>query len=86
MGKASRTGTEGIAVTAIAVAVNFVIQGQLVTAAVSAAIGVISLLVSDHLKLKDISVSEEQIKQISEETSGAIEDVSDDYSGPGSDD
>lgn len=75
MGRASRTGTEGLAVTAIAVAVTFAIEGEPITAAVAAVIGVVALIVHDHIELKEINVSEEQIRRISRETSDAIEDV-----------
>lgn len=86
MGRASRTGTEGIAITAIVVAVTFIIEGEPLVAGVAAVIGGVALLVHDHLELKEISVSEEQIRRISQESADSIEDVTGDVRDRASDD
>lgn len=77
MGRTKRTGLEGLSITALAVAANFAVEGEPLTAVVAAAIGVVSLIASDRVRLEEFSVSEETVENVSEQASGAIEDAAD---------
>lgn len=86
MGQLSRTGTEGVAITAIVVAVTFVLEGEPLVGGVAAVIGGVALLVHDRIEVDDLNVSEEQIRRISQETADAIEDVTGEVRDQASDD
>lgn len=77
MGRASRTGTEGIAITALAVAAKFAIEGEPITAAVAGVIGLLFLVAHDHIELGDLNVTEEDVANVSETISDTATDAVD---------
>ena len=77
MGRAKRSGLDGIAFTAIAAAVTLSQQGEAVAAGVAVVIGVVALLASDHVKMKELGLSEDEIAGIVEEVGLSEEDIAD---------
>lgn len=84
MGRAKRTGLDGIAYTALASAITLFTQGNRVAAAVAGVIGIVALVASDHVKMKELGFTEEEITEISKETADAVEEVADDVQSGGS--
>lgn len=75
MGKAKRTGLDGTAITAISVGVGLLTNGDVYSAAVAFAIGIIALVLSDKVKMEEFGVSEETVRNASEQVGDVVEDT-----------
>lgn len=83
MGRVKRTGLDGIAFTALASAITLFTQNQKAAAGVAGVIGIVALVASDHVKMKELGFTEEEIADISETAVDVGEDVADDIQSGG---
>jgi len=74
----TRTATEVSAVTALAVAVGFAFSGAWFAALTAGAIGVVLFAVYEYMEVDHISLSEEEIEQISEKADETLDNFRED--------